>query len=92
MSGPPTFAGPSQEPDVNKGPWVLGVLLTIRALAIIIVGLRLYTRMLARNTAGWDDAMISISAVCPSRQDHFQFVEPDVVISGPDLCRWYWRY
>jgi hypothetical protein len=48
--------------ESNLG-WILGINATLHALALIFVGLRVYTRLVVKKAFGKDDAMILLSAV-----------------------------
>ncbi|KAL9059372.1 MAG: hypothetical protein Q9162_001241 [Coniocarpon cinnabarinum] len=60
MNGPPP--APSGAGD-NKGPVVMGLVWILRPAAVIVIGLRLLTRIRFKKTAGWDDACIAMSAL-----------------------------
>ena len=47
----------------NKGPAFLIVVLLFTILALILVLLRLYVRIVFRPAFGWDDAMIILAIV-----------------------------
>jgi hypothetical protein len=49
-------------PDPSRGPILLAAAWTGTGLAIVMVALRLYTRITHRNL-GWDDAFIVLSLV-----------------------------
>lgn len=49
--------------DHNRGPLVEGLAWGINAVAIVIVVLRLYTRLVLRKTAGVDDLLMVIALV-----------------------------
>ena len=50
-------------PDQNRGPEVLAVLWTFGAVALIVVGLKIYTRLQVLKETGIDDVLIVVSAV-----------------------------
>ena len=54
---------PASVPNDNEGPWALATVWVIRALALTAVVLRLFTRTIAKHTAGWDDAAIAMASV-----------------------------
>jgi hypothetical protein len=43
--------------------YVVPVTITFLALSIVIVAVRLYTRLYLVHTAGWDDLVISVALV-----------------------------
>lgn len=47
----------------NKAPLGLGIQLTLTAIMIIVVALRIYTRMFLVRALGWDDVFILMASV-----------------------------
>ncbi|ROW04775.1 hypothetical protein VMCG_04897 [Cytospora schulzeri] len=43
------------EPIIQRAPMMLGVMWMFQAIAFILVGLRLYTRLVVMSNYGWDD-------------------------------------
>ena len=50
-------------PDRSRGPLADGLLWTMTGAAIVVVVLRLYARIVVKNSAGWDDLFMSVSLV-----------------------------
>lgn len=51
------------DPD-NIQPWIMQVVISMTALALLAVGLRLLSRRFNSQTLWWDDWMIIFSMVC----------------------------
>lgn len=52
------------QPDTSRGPELLAIAWTGTTLAIIMVALRMYTRITHKNV-GWDDYTIIVALVRP---------------------------
>lgn len=52
-------------PDVNKGPQILGAIVTTTILALIVVAMRLYVRIWMLRSASFDDYFIIAGMVNP---------------------------
>jgi len=52
------------QPDTSRGPELLAIAWTSTTLAIIMVALRMYTRITHKNV-GWDDYTIIVALVRP---------------------------
>ena len=50
-------------PDTSRGGAFMLVNWVTMSIALLIVGLRIYTRACVRRTAGWDDWIILLSLV-----------------------------
>ena len=48
-------------------PWIIAVLTIVHILAMILVVLRIYTRVVLLRAPGWDDWTMLASAVCQER-------------------------
>lgn len=57
------------QPDTSRGPELLGIAWTSTALAIVMVALRMYTRITHKNI-GWDDYTILVALVWSREQAH----------------------
>lgn len=51
------------EPIIQRAPMMLGVMWMFQAIAFILVGLRLYTRLVVMSNYGWDDHFFNAAAV-----------------------------
>lgn len=51
-------------PDVNHGPEILGACITMTAVALLLVGTRMYVRVAMIRSVGWDDYFIVAAMVC----------------------------
>jgi hypothetical protein len=58
----PTNLPPSAASESNLG-WILGVNVVFHVLAIVFVGLRIYTRIALVKTFGRDDVMLLLAIV-----------------------------
>ena len=55
---------PNYIDPVRRGPALVAVNCVLLPLALIVVGLRLYTRLIIVHSAGLDDVFIGLASVC----------------------------
>lgn len=57
-------AANSLDPE-RRGPALVIINSILLPLALVVVGLRLYTRLRVARSAGWDDVFIALASVSP---------------------------
>lgn len=50
-------------PVVQRAPMTLGVMWMFQVIAFLLVGLRLYTRLVVMSNYGWDDHFFNAAVV-----------------------------
>ncbi|KAI1342837.1 hypothetical protein F5Y15DRAFT_270203 [Xylariaceae sp. FL0016] len=98
MAAPGTEIALPSNPDQNEGPYVLGATISVTAIALITVVLRLYVRFGMLRSFGWDDAFMTlamalslsglgvvIGQVQHGAGRHIGDVDPNVYMTGMKL-------
>lgn len=69
----------------GEAPTMIGILWMLTFIAFVLVGLRLYTRLVVIHNYGWDDHFFNLSVVR-------NFVLDPSALHSPESCALFWNF